>query len=85
MFDVINYAIRVAVLDHPEEFKLRRDKITELLYSFSGIDNDKVELVLPNDVDVEGDKGTRKSKNEFVSSEASQRVEEVLSIKKNQR
>lgn len=63
VFDILEFAVRVAAIDHPKEFKLRRDRITELLYSFRGFGCDNV---VPNTVDVDGDKGTRKCKNEFV-------------------
>ncbi|XP_055808233.1 probable mediator of RNA polymerase II transcription subunit 26b [Solanum dulcamara] len=73
VFDILEFAVRVAAIDHPKEFKLRRDRITELLYSFRGFGCDNVENVVPNadkvvanTVDVDGDKGTRKCKNEFV-------------------
>ncbi|KAK6779095.1 hypothetical protein RDI58_025813 [Solanum bulbocastanum] len=62
IFYIIESALRVAAIDHPKEFKLRRDGINELLFSIGGFDSDKVENV----VDVEGDKGKRKCKNELV-------------------
>ena len=62
IFYIIESAIRVAAIDYPQEFKLRRDGINELLFSFGDLDSDEVENV----VDVEGDKGKRKCKNELV-------------------
>ncbi|XP_049401507.1 probable mediator of RNA polymerase II transcription subunit 26b [Solanum stenotomum] len=62
IFYIIESALRVAAIDHPKEFKLRRDGINELLFSIGGFDSDKAENV----VDVEGDKGKRKCKNELV-------------------
>ncbi|KAK4725587.1 hypothetical protein R3W88_028366 [Solanum pinnatisectum] len=62
IFYIIESALRVAAIDHPKEFKLRRDGINELLFSIGAFDSDKVENV----VDVEGDKGKRKCKNELV-------------------
>uniref|UniRef100_M1DBQ4 Transcription elongation factor TFIIS/CRSP70 N-terminal sub-type domain-containing protein n=1 Tax=Solanum tuberosum TaxID=4113 RepID=M1DBQ4_SOLTU len=62
IFYIIASALRVAAIDHPKEFKLRRDGINELLFSIGGFDSDKAENV----VDVEGDKGKRKCKNELV-------------------
>ncbi|XP_049401092.1 probable mediator of RNA polymerase II transcription subunit 26b [Solanum stenotomum] len=62
IFYIIESALRVAAIDHPKEFKLRRDGINELLFSIGDFDSDKVENV----VDVEGDKGKRKCKNGLV-------------------
>lgn len=50
IFDIIDHAIMVAALDCPKEFRLRRDRIAEKLFTCklarcSGCD--RVELVLP--------------------------------------
>ncbi|MCD7471555.1 putative mediator of RNA polymerase II transcription subunit 26a [Datura stramonium] len=78
IFDIIEYAVMVAAVDHPKEFQLKRDRIAELLFTCKvtrGFDCDKIELAVPNaddvvpnavDVDVDVDKGTRKCINEFV-------------------
>ncbi|KAK4725585.1 hypothetical protein R3W88_028364 [Solanum pinnatisectum] len=91
IYYIIESALRVAAIDHPKEFKLRRDGINELLFSIGAFDSDKVENV----VDVEGDKGKRKCKNELVRElndvealsdeieEESRVVNEALSIKKS--
>ncbi|CAN4109326.1 unnamed protein product [Withania somnifera] len=68
IFDIIEYAVMVAAIDCPKEFKLRRDRIAEMLFTCKltmCFGCDKVELALPivgkDDVD-----GKVKSKNEFV-------------------
>ncbi|OIS97750.1 PREDICTED: probable mediator of RNA polymerase II transcription subunit 26b [Nicotiana attenuata] len=51
IFNVIEYAVMVAAVDYPKEFKLRRDRIAELLFTCKVIrcfGCDKVELALPN-------------------------------------
>ncbi|CAN4118670.1 unnamed protein product [Withania somnifera] len=67
IFDIIEYAVMVAAVDCPKEFKLRRDKIAEMLFTCKltmCFGCDKVELALPiignDDVD-----GKMKGKNEF--------------------
>ncbi|WMV52920.1 hypothetical protein MTR67_046305 [Solanum verrucosum] len=72
IFYIIESALRVAAIDHPKEFKLRRDGINELLFSIGGFDSDKAENV----VDVEGDKGKRKFKNELNDCDAEKRKSE---------
>ncbi|KAJ8570315.1 hypothetical protein K7X08_037287 [Anisodus acutangulus] len=79
IFDIIEYAVMVAAIDHPKEFKLRRDGIAELIFTCN-ITNcfgcDKVELVVPNADDIvpnvdevvpnTDDEDTIKCKFEFV-------------------
>ncbi|KAH0723319.1 hypothetical protein KY289_006363 [Solanum tuberosum] len=72
IFYIIASALRVAAIDHPKEFKLRRDGINELLFSIGGFDSDKAENV----VDVEGDKGKRKCKNKFNDCDVEKRKSE---------
>ncbi|XP_049369133.1 probable mediator of RNA polymerase II transcription subunit 26b [Solanum verrucosum] len=69
IFYIIEFALRVAAIDHPKEFKLRRDGINELLFSIGDIDSDKVENV----VDVEG---KRKCKNELNDCDVEKRKSE---------
>ncbi|XP_055808174.1 probable mediator of RNA polymerase II transcription subunit 26b [Solanum dulcamara] len=73
IFDIIEYAVMVAAVDCPKEFKLRRDRIAEMLFTckFSMCFGcEKVELAVPiaaaND-----DEGKIKSKNEFGVSKES--------------
>ncbi|XP_004493376.1 probable mediator of RNA polymerase II transcription subunit 26b [Cicer arietinum] len=57
IFDIIDYAIVVAASDCPKEFKLRRDKIAERLFSCKltrCLGCDKVELAVNGDDDHEG-------------------------------
>lgn len=52
IFDIIEGAIKVAAVDCPKEFKSRRDRIAELLFSCKVtkcFGCDKVELAVPND------------------------------------
>ncbi|XP_050382876.1 probable mediator of RNA polymerase II transcription subunit 26b [Argentina anserina] len=56
IFGIIDHAIMVAAADCPKEFRLRRDRVAELLFSSrmsrcSGCD--KVELVVPCDHEIE--------------------------------
>lgn len=67
IFDIIDHAIMVAATDCPKEFKLRRDRIAERLFSCrltkcSGCE--RVELAIPND-DVEEDDEERVCKSGF--------------------
>ncbi|CAN4109026.1 unnamed protein product [Withania somnifera] len=52
IFDIIENAVMVAAIDHSNEFKLRRDRIAELLFTCkntsSNLDCDKIEFVIPN-------------------------------------
>ncbi|CAI9099528.1 OLC1v1036368C1 [Oldenlandia corymbosa var. corymbosa] len=52
IFDIIERAIMVAAIDCPTEFKLRRDRIAELLFTCKitkCFGCDKLELAVPND------------------------------------
>ncbi|XP_059296046.1 probable mediator of RNA polymerase II transcription subunit 26b [Lycium ferocissimum] len=69
IFDIIEHAIMVAAVDCPKEFKLRRDRIAEMLFTCKFtmcFGCDKVELSVPivaaNDDD---DEKKVKSENEF--------------------
>ncbi|XP_009607268.1 putative mediator of RNA polymerase II transcription subunit 26b [Nicotiana tabacum] len=65
IFNVIEYAVMVAAVDYPKEFKLRRDRIAELLFTCKVIrcfGCDKVELAVPNATNDD-----EKFKTEFVS------------------
>lgn len=67
IFDIIEYAVMVAAVDCPKEFKLRRDRIAEMLFTCKltmCFGCDKVELALPI-VGSDGVDGKVKSKNEF--------------------
>lgn len=73
IFDIIEYAVMVAAVDCPKEFKLRRDRIAEMLFTCKVsmcFGCEKVELAVPiaaaND-----DEGKIKSKNEFGVSKES--------------
>ncbi|XP_070021264.1 probable mediator of RNA polymerase II transcription subunit 26b isoform X2 [Nicotiana sylvestris] len=65
IFDIIEHAIMVAATDCPKEFKLRRDKIAEMLFTCKVtrcFGCDKVELAVPLAND---DEGKNKNKSEF--------------------
>ncbi|XP_060177250.1 probable mediator of RNA polymerase II transcription subunit 26b [Lycium barbarum] len=69
IFDIIEHAVMVAAVDCPKEFKLRRDRIAEMLFTCKFtmcFGCDKVELSVPivaaNDDD---DEKKVKSENEF--------------------
>ncbi|KAJ4972207.1 hypothetical protein NE237_005306 [Protea cynaroides] len=69
IFEVIEYGIMVAALDCPTEFKMRRDRIAERLYTYkytrcSGCD--RVELAVPEEE--EGDNSGCKSGGDFEGS-----------------
>lgn len=53
IFGIIEHAVMVAAMDCPKEFKLRRDRIAEMLFTCKAtrcFGCNKVELALPNDV-----------------------------------
>ncbi|OIT30625.1 PREDICTED: probable mediator of RNA polymerase II transcription subunit 26b [Nicotiana attenuata] len=65
IFDIIEHAVMVAATDCPKEFKLRRDKIAEMLFTCKVtrcFGCDKVELAVPLAND---DEGKNKNKSEF--------------------
>ncbi|XP_059295854.1 probable mediator of RNA polymerase II transcription subunit 26b [Lycium ferocissimum] len=69
IFDIIENAVMVAAIDHPKEFKLKRERIVELLFTCKitkSFGSDKVELVVPNADEVVPNEDTKKCKNEFV-------------------
>lgn len=71
IFDIIDHAVMVAALDCPKEFKLRRDRIAEKLFTCkltrcSGCD--RVELAVPGsefDEDEDGMIGCKRDECEF--------------------
>lgn len=66
IFSIIDYAILVAASDCPKEFRLRRDRIAEQLFSCRltrCLGCDRVELAVAGDVD--GDDGETGFKNDF--------------------
>lgn len=68
IFSIIDYAILVAASDCPKEFRLRRDRIAEQLFSCRltrCLGCDRVELAVPGDVD--GDDGERGFKSDFAA------------------
>lgn len=74
IFDIIEYAVMVAAVDCPKEFKLRRDKIAEMLFTCKVtmcFGCEKVELALPIAAAANDDEGKLKSKNEFGVSKES--------------
>lgn len=65
ILDIIEHAVMVAATDCPKEFKLRRDKIAEMLFTCKVtrcFGCDKVELAVPLAND---DEGKNKNKSEF--------------------
>ncbi|KAK4377878.1 hypothetical protein RND71_004174 [Anisodus tanguticus] len=75
IFDIIEHGVMVAAVDCPKEFKLRRDRIAEMLFTCKFtmcFGCEKVELAVPiiaaNNDD---DEGKIKSKNEFGVSKES--------------
>lgn len=65
IFDIIEHAVMVAATDCPKEFKLRRDKIAEMLFTCKVtrcFGCDKVELAVPLAND---DEGKNKNKSDF--------------------
>ncbi|PHT25914.1 hypothetical protein CQW23_34468 [Capsicum baccatum] len=51
IFEIIELAIIISAIDHPKEFKLKRDRVAQLLFSCKitrGNGCDKVEFVVPN-------------------------------------
>ncbi|KAK4345909.1 hypothetical protein RND71_036085 [Anisodus tanguticus] len=71
IFDIIEHAVMVAAVDCPKEFKLRRDRIAEMLFTCKFtmcFGCEKVELALPI---VANDEEKNKTKNEFGVSKES--------------
>lgn len=71
IFDIIEHGIMVAATDCPQEFKLRRDRIAELLFSSNltkCVGCDRVELRVPSEVKKVGE-GSRGSKVGSVSDD----------------
>ncbi|KAM3288494.1 putative mediator of RNA polymerase II transcription subunit 26b isoform X1 [Capsicum chacoense] len=85
IFDIIEYAVLVAAADCPKEFKLRRERIAEMLFTCKFtmcFGCDKVELAVPvvdgvvHDVDDEGKvKGKKESK---ANSSVGNHVDDVV-------
>lgn len=69
IFDIIERAIMVAAIDSPKEFKLRRDRIAEMLFTCKVtkcFGCDKLELAVPNDgCDGEEEEEKQKFRSEF--------------------
>lgn len=66
IFDIIEHAVMVAAADCPKEFKLRRDRIAEMLFTCKVtrcFGCEKVELAVP--IAANDDEEKLKSKNEF--------------------
>uniref|UniRef100_M1CQC5 TFIIS N-terminal domain-containing protein n=1 Tax=Solanum tuberosum TaxID=4113 RepID=M1CQC5_SOLTU len=72
IFDIIEYAVMVAAVDCPKEFKLRRDRIAEMLFTCKVtmcFGCEKVDLAVP--IASNDDEGKIKSKDEFGVSKES--------------
>ncbi|KAL6530579.1 hypothetical protein OROMI_028468 [Orobanche minor] len=66
IFDIIEKAIMVAASDCPYDFKLKRDRIAETLFSYKitkCFGCERLELAVPN-----GDDGVEKSEDKFIKS-----------------
>lgn len=71
IFDIVEHGIMVAATDCPQEFKLRRDRIAEVLFSSKltmCIGCDRVELSVPSEVR-KVDEGSKGSKVDSVSDD----------------
>ncbi|KAI9115235.1 hypothetical protein K1719_013554 [Acacia pycnantha] len=90
IFDIIDHAIMVAVSDNPNEFRLRRDEIAELLFSSkdggceSGFDGEatKLEAGSSKESKANSDRDDRGGMNKNqVSNFSSGQADEILRIK----
>lgn len=71
IFDIVEHGIMVAATDCPQEFKLRRDRIAEVLFSSNltkCVGCDHVELSVPSEVK-KVDEGSKGSKVDSVSDD----------------
>ncbi|KAF3665186.1 putative protein RADIALIS-like 1-like [Capsicum annuum] len=74
IFEIIELAIIISAIDHPKEFKLKRDRVAQLLFSCKitrGNGCDKVEFVVPNadNVVTHADKDVQNTVNVDVDEE----------------